>query len=132
MPPEIFDELPPLVPILRRRDVGLVPKRMRRRRIRGQFARHEAQFHKRADAIFEQPVVNLVNVRKIVNGIAGIVFAVKPYFVMENGVETDVFEAGDALHFAEIAAITLAQRDDGPFGTEHALPKMWKGMRRSR
>src|SRR5713226_3238658 len=132
MPPEIFDELPPLVPILRRRDAGLVPKRMRRRRVRGQFARHEAQFHKRADAIFEQPVVNLVNVRKIVNGIAGIVFVVKPYLVMENGVKPDVFEAGDALHFAKIAAVAFAQRDDGAFRAEHALPKMWKGMSRSR
>ncbi len=50
---------------------------------------------------------------------------------MEDGVESNVFETGNALGFAQIIAVALAQAQDGPPGSKHFFPKVWERMRRS-
>src|SRR5713101_6985456 len=49
-------------------------------------------------------------------------------FIVEDGVEAHIFEAGNLLHIAEIVAVTLAQRHDGALGTEHFLPEVGERM----
>ena len=73
--------------------------------LRGQLARHEAQFYEGANAVLQQPVVNLIYVREIVNGSAARIFSIYADFVVENGVESDVFEVGCAFHVAQIAGL---------------------------
>ena len=86
----------PLGIVLGRRHDLLVPERMHvltERELLG----HETDFDKGANAIGEQPVVNLVNVGEVVDGVALFVFVVYADFVVEDGVEADVVEIGDFL-----------------------------------
>src|ERR1700678_426078 len=81
--------------------------------------------------ILEQAVINLVDVRKVVNRITGGVLIVQAHLVMENCMEANVFEICDRLHVAQIASIAIAQAQDRAPRSEHLLPKMRKGMRRA-
>src|SRR5271168_636179 len=125
---EIFDELFPLVPIFRRGDVLFVPEGMDGVGIGGELFGHEAELDEGADFVFEEAVVDLVDVGEIVDGLAGLVFVVEAEFVVEDSVEADVVEAGDALGFAEVAAIAVAEGEDGAAGAEHFFPEVWEGM----
>ena len=60
------------------------------------------------------------------------VLVVKPHLVVEDGVEADVLEAGGLLDRAQVAAVTLAQGEDGAAGAEHPLPEMGKGCEGAR
>src|ERR1017187_901508 len=102
------------------------------RLVRGQLARHEAQLHERAHAVFEQSVVDLVHISEVVNGAALRVFVVHAVLVVEDGVEANVSEAGNLPGFPKIAAIALAQRKIGASRAEHLLPKMRERPARSR
>src|SRR5713101_4361700 len=55
------------------------------------------------------------------------VLVVYAEFIMEDGMEAHIFEAGNLLHIAEIVAITLAQRHDGTLGPKHFLPEVGEG-----
>jgi len=65
MPRERFDELLPFVPVLRRRNVLLVPERMQRVRIGSELLGHETQFDEGANFIFQEAIVNLVDIGKV-------------------------------------------------------------------
>src|SRR5579863_4343852 len=95
--------------------------------IEGQLLGHEADFDEGLDAVFEQAVVDLVDVCEVVDRVAVLVFVVDAEFVMKDGVEADVAEVGDFLNGAKIVAIALAQREDGAARAEHLLPEMRKG-----
>src|SRR6266481_1529495 len=84
---EVFDELLPLVPVLGRRDILLVPESVKGAGIRGELLGHEAELDERADVVLEEAVVNLVDVGEVVNGMAIFVLVVEADFVVEDGVE---------------------------------------------
>src|SRR5579872_42920 len=78
--------------------------------------------------IFQQPVIDLVDVGKIVDRLSGRILIVQSDFVVKNRVEADVLESRSLLDRAEIAAVTVAQRQDGSPRPEHLLPVMRKGV----
>ena len=61
-------------------------------------------------------------------GLPAGVFVVEADFVVKDGVEADVFEIGGLLYLAQVAAVTVAERQDGAAGAEHLLPEMREGM----
>src|SRR6266849_184573 len=128
MASEVFNELLPLVPVLGRRDVLLVPEGVESARIRGKLFGHEAELDEGADVVLEQAVVNLIDVGKVVNGLTVFVLVVEAGLVVEDGVKADVFEAGDAAGFAKVVAVAFTKRDDAAFGAEHFLPKVGEGV----
>ncbi len=129
VPGELGDEVVPLIPVFGWRDVLLVPERMERVLVRRQFLRHETQFDERTNTVVQQAVINLIDIRKVVQGMTLGVFVVDSNLIMKNGMEAHVLEAGNLLHIAEIVAITLAQSDDGALGAEHVLPEVGERMR---
>src|SRR5271166_2422824 len=128
VPGELRDHVVPLGVILRRGDVGAIPKCLDVR-TRSKLVRHETELDKRLDAICQKTVVNLVNVGKVVNRPTVFVFVVNADFVVEDRVEAHVLQAGDLLDFAQIAAPGIAQGENGAARTENLLPIMRKGMR---
>src|SRR6202140_3556004 len=125
---ECFDELVPFLPIFWRRDILFVPERMQGIGIGGELLGHEAQFDEGAYFVLEQSVVDLIDVGEIVDRFAGGVLVVNADLVMENGVEADVLETGDALGFAQIVAIAVAKRKNGAAGAKNFFPEMREGM----
>src|SRR3954466_16001183 len=101
MPRELIDEFAPAFVIPRRRNQGVVPERMQRGRINGKLARHEAELDERLYAGLQQAVVDLVKVGKVVDRLAVRIFAVDADVVIEDVVEANVLESGDALHALE-------------------------------
>src|SRR5208282_5045616 len=120
---ELMDQIAPAAIILGRRNVGFVPERVQVVLGR-QLLRHEAQLHERPDAVAEQAIVNLVNVGKVVDGIARGVFIVETHLVVENRVEADVLESSRSLHLAQVIPITLSQRENRSSRSEHLLPEV--------
>ena len=57
-----------------------------------QPSRHEADFDHGAHSVRQQSVINLVNVRKVVNCRATLVFVIDADVVMKDGVKADVAE----------------------------------------
>ena len=102
---------------------------MKRIRVGGQLLGHEAQLDKRPNFILQQPVINLIDVREIVERLSRRVFVVQSRFVMKNGVEANILKTRDAFGFAKILAIAFAQRKNGPPGAKHFFPEVWKRMR---
>ena len=47
---------------------------------------------------------------------------------MKDSVEADELKIGRSLYFPQIAAITVAERQDGAAGAEHLLPEVREGM----
>ena len=54
-------------------------------------------------AVLEQPIVDLVHVRPVVDRLALRVLIVDAEFIMEDGVKAHVLEAGDRFHLAQVA-----------------------------
>ena len=94
----------------------------------GELLRHEAQFDKRAYAVLQQAVVDLVDVRKIVDRLALRIFVVDSDVIEEDSVEADVLDVGDLLYVAQVATIALSEAEIGTAGAEHVFPKMWEGV----
>src|SRR5258708_30305080 len=125
---EILGELFPPSPVLRRRNVLFVPEGVERVRIRGKLFRGEAELDKWADVILKQAVVDLIHVGKVVDRLAVVVLVVEAGFVVEDSVETDIFEAGNAFCLTEGVAIAFAEAQDGAARTEHFLPEVGGGV----
>ncbi len=113
----------PFSVVLGRRDDLLVPEGVVVEP-RGKLFGHEADLDEGADAVGEQAIVDLIDVGKVVDGIALGVFVVDADVVIHDGVEADVLEVGDLLHGLHVVAIALAHGEDGAAGTEHLLPEM--------
>src|ERR1700683_658073 len=109
---KLVHEFAPSLVILRRIRQGLVPKGVRG--LAGcKRLRHETNFNKRFHSKREDSVVNLVDVRKVVNRIALGIDGVDTDLIIENRVEANVFEIGNSLNFYKILSIAVAQRKDG-------------------
>src|SRR6202047_1959030 len=122
---EMGDQIGPPPQVLRRRHDRMVPKRMQGL-LGGKFFGHEAQLYIRADAVLQKTVINLVDVRKIVNGLTIRVFIVESDFIMKNRMKTDVLESCCPLDFAQVLPITVAKGQNRAPRTEHALPIVGK------
>ena len=114
---EVTDQVITFRVVFWRKDILFVPERMDGLP-RRQLARHETDLDERPHSVFEQPVVNLADIRKVVNRIAVFSFIVNAQFVMKDGVEADILEVGRLLHLAKIAAIAVPKRKKRPAGTE--------------
>src|ERR1700722_20924905 len=109
MTSEILDHLFPGVPILRWRDVLPVPERMDCFGIRAEFPGHKTQLDERADFILEESIVNLIDIRKVVDRLAVLIFVVQTDFVVKYCVEADILEVGNAFGLAKIVPVTLSK-----------------------
>ncbi len=96
----------------------------------GEFAGHEADLNEGPHAVGEEAVINLIDVGKVVDGIALRILVVDADFVMKDGVKAHVIEVGDLLYGAEIVAIAFAQRENGAAGAEGTFPEVRKGRGR--
>src|SRR5580704_4819505 len=126
---EIANQLFPPAVIFGGRRERLVPERVRFER-RRELARHEAQFDKRANAVRSQAVVNLIDVGPIVDWPALRVLVVDAYLVVENGMKTDILNAGGRFRGTKVTTVAIAQGQDGTAGTEHLFPKVRERLRR--
>src|SRR5580700_6480953 len=126
-----LDQLAPFLIVVWRRGQLLVPECVRRLRCR-QLGRHEAQLYERANAIVQEPVVNLIHIREIVKRDAARVFCINSVLVVKDGMKTDIPKAGDLPCRPKVATITLAERQVRAPGSENLLPEVRKGMPGSR
>ena len=99
---------------------------------RRQLLRHKTDLDEWPHPVGQQPVIDLVHIRKVVERISLRVFVVEPDLIIKNCVEAHVFESRDGLHLAQVAAVILAQRQDSAPRAKHLLPEMRERMRRSR
>ena len=73
---------------------GLYQKGCNRVWIGRQLARHKADLDKRPYAVFQQPIVNLVDVGEVVNRVAMLVFVIDPHFIVQDRVKPHIAKAG--------------------------------------
>ncbi len=86
----------------------LVPERMGR--ILGrQLLGHKAKLDERTHSVLQKTVVDLVNIREVVNRPARAVLVVHAHFVEKNSVEADVLHLRHLLHLAQVLAIAFPQ-----------------------
>ncbi len=126
---ELGNQVVPLSPILRWRDVRLVPKCLDDL-FRRKFLGHETQFDEGPDTIGQEAIVNLVHVGKVVDRLARIVLVVDSDFVVEDGMKANILESRDELYLEEVFPVTLAKRKNGAPGAEHLLPEVRKWVNR--
>src|SRR6266853_497624 len=119
------NEVVPFVPIFWRRNVRFIPERVQGR-FHGELPGHEAQFYKWTNTIFQEAVVDLIDVRKIINGLSLRILVVQSDLIVENRMKSDISESRCILYLAEITAITVTQRQNRAPGSEHLLPVMRK------
>jgi hypothetical protein len=93
----------------RRRDIRLVPEGVEGVWIEGQLLWHEAYFDHRTDTVLQQAIIDLIDIREIVDGISVLVLVVNTDLVVQDGVEADVFEIGDLLDGDEVVPVAIAQ-----------------------
>src|SRR5579872_3592343 len=128
---EAGDQIVPLRIVLWRRNILLVPERVQHIARRKLF-RHKAQLDEGAHTVSQQPVIDLIQIGKVVDRSSLLVFVVDTDLIVKNGVEADVFEIGDLPYVVKIVAIAFAQGEDGASGAEHFLPEMRKRVGRGR
>ena len=85
----------------------MIPERMGCRVCRHQLW-HEAQLDKWANAIGKQAVIYLIHVAEVPGNSPGLVLVVYANLIMEDSMESDVFESRDVLDGAEITAVIVA------------------------
>ena len=107
------DQVVPPHPIFWGSDVGLVPEGMRHVP-GGQFLRHEAQLYEGTHPVGQQAVINLIQVRKVVERLALLVFIIDTNFVVKDGVEAHILKAGDLFDFPQVLTIAVTQGQHGP------------------
>src|SRR5580698_9049023 len=114
---------------LRRRNILLIPEGMQRIGIEGELFGHEADLDDGTHAVFEQAIVDLVDIGEVIDRVAVLVFVVDAVLVVKNGMETHVMKIGSLLYRAQVVAVALAQRKIGTTGAEHLLPEVRKRCR---
>src|SRR5262245_51002399 len=120
------DEIAPSSPIFWRRNDRFVPEGMKRL-FRRKLSRSEAQFDEGPHLVLEEAIVDLIDVREVVNRPVVGPLVVDADFVVEDGVEAYIFEAGGRFDVAKIAPIVLSQRENGATGSKHPFPEMREG-----
>ena len=96
---------------------------MQRVWIERQLARHKADLYVRSHSVFQEPIVDLVRIREVINRIAVLILVVYADLVVQNGMESHVLEIRDLLHRAQVIAIALAQAQNRASGTKHLFPQ---------
>jgi hypothetical protein len=91
----------------------LVPEGVKRIGIEGQLLWHEADLYHRANAELQQPIVDLIDIRKIVDRVAVLILVIDPNFVMQDGMKAHVLEICYLLYRAQVVAIALTQGKHG-------------------
>ncbi len=114
------------------RNILLVPEGVKRVRIKGQLLRHEADLDHRANTLFQQTIVDLIDIRKIVDRVAVLILVIDPDFVMQDGMKAHVLKIRYLLYRAQVVAIAIAQGQDRAAGAKHLLPEMGEGCSRRR
>ena len=74
----------------------------------------------------QQPIVNLVHIRPVIDRLSLRILAVHPVLIVQNRVEPHVPELRHLPHSVQIVAITLPQRQVRPPRPKHLLPEMRK------
>jgi len=124
-----YQRVPPGI-VSWRRDDGMVFERVHGL-ARGELARHERQLDEGANAVRQQSIVDLIEVRKVVERISAFVFVVDSDFIVQDRVESDVLEICCIFYKTQILPVTVAKRKNCPPGTEHLFPEMREAVRRS-
>src|SRR5208283_1065849 len=106
------DEAIPTGPILRRGNIRVVPKGMKSM-AGSQLIGHETDFHERTHSGGEQSVVDLIDIREVINRMPLAVFRIDADFVIKNGMKAYVVEVRDLLNRAQVVAIVFTQAQDG-------------------
>src|ERR1700686_3807887 len=108
VPGERRDQRIPPAIVLGRRNDGTVPEALSYIAA-GELTRHEAELDERSNAVGEQAIVHLVDVREVVYGLSLRTFRVHAELVVEDGVKADIGDGCDAADSAQVVTITLAQ-----------------------
>ena len=91
-----------------RRNILLVPEGVERVRIEGQLFRHEADLDYRPNSLLQKTIVDLVDIREIVDRVAVLVLVIDSDLVMQNGVKAHVLEICYLLYRAQVVAVAIA------------------------
>src|ERR1019366_10273314 len=125
---KLRDQVVPFCPIFRGSHIWLVPKGVHDGVGRKSIG-HETQFHEWPDAVGQQTVIDLIDVREIEDRLTLFIFVVDAYLIMKDGMEPDIPEAGNAFDRLQVLAVTLTQGQNGAAGAEHLFPKVWESAR---
>src|SRR5262249_48724862 len=117
-----LNHLPPLIVVLRRRDVALPPEDSLVST--GQGGRHETKLHKRSHANLENCVIKRIHVVKVIDSSTLFVFAINCHLVLQQAVESDVLEAALAMHNREIPLPIRSQSFSGSTSAHHAAKEV--------
>ena len=104
---ELGNEIIPLGPVFWRRNVRLIPKSMGHV-LRRQLFWHEAELNKRPYAIFQQTIVDLIDIRKVINRLSLLILVIDTNLIVKDGVEADVLEPSDLSYLSQILAIAVS------------------------
>src|SRR5579875_895582 len=99
--------------------------------IRRQLARHKTKLDEWLYLLIEQSVVDLIDIREVINRPALLVFIVDAVLIVQNGVEAHVFEARVLARCLQVQPIAFAHAEIRPPRAKHLFPEVGKGMRRS-
>ena len=75
----------------------------------------------------QQPVIDLINIREVVDRITLRIFVIHAILIVKNGMEPDILECRDLARPVQIATIGITQRKIRASRSEHLLPEMRKG-----
>src|SRR2546423_14056811 len=103
---EVRNEIFPFIPILRGRNDRMVPKGVQHL-LGGELLWHKTQFNKRSHSILEEAIVNLIDVRIIVDGRTVAAFVVQTNFIVKDRMESNVFKSRGVLNSAKVLAIVV-------------------------
>src|SRR6476469_3357890 len=84
----------PLIPVLRRSDIGAVPERLNDF-LGSQLSRHETEFDEGSYSIRKQPIINLIEVREVVDRLTLLVLVVNADLIMEYRMKSHIAESGN-------------------------------------
>ncbi len=128
--------------ILRRRHHRVIPERLRLIRVCRHLRRHKTQLHIRPYMLRQQPVIDLVHIKKVIDRrivrrlrrqsriLRLPVGIVQPHTAVQNPMSPHRLEIRCLLHRLHIAAIVRTQRQDRPPRPKHLFPEVGKRCRR--
>src|SRR5580692_7549078 len=125
---ERMNQCVPLRIVLRGGNILLVPERMNRG-LRSQLVRHETDLDKWPHSPGQQPVVDLIHISKVENGVTALVFVIHAHFIVEDGMKAHIPHAYVIVHIFQIVEVIRAQRKNGSPRPEHLIPEMRKCVR---
>ena len=89
-----------------------------------QFLGREADLDHGTHSVFQQSVIDLVNICKVIDWLPLVIFVVHTHFVVKNIVEPHVPKCGRLLDLAKVIAIALTQGENRATRAKHFLPEV--------